>query len=107
MWWILSTGIRKFYVKFEAIPSYEITVGTTGTGSGTLDVTLNGKPVTELENGTFMAPRHSKVTVTATPHDAYSFLSAWNGEASDSLTYTIDDVTKAESVIAEFSPQSW
>ena len=97
-------GDAKVYVKFEAIPSYEITVGTTGTGSGTLDVTLNGKPVTELENGTFMAPRHSKVTVTATPHDAYSFLSAWNGEASDSLTYTIDDVTKAESVIAEFSP---
>ena len=97
-------GDAKVYVKFEAIPSYEIIVGTTGTGSGTLDVTLNGKPVTELENGTFMAPRHSKVTVTATPHDAYSFLSAWNGEASDSLTYTIDDVTKAESVIAEFSP---
>lgn len=97
-------GDAQVYVKFEAIPSYEITVGTTGTGSGTLEVTLNGKSVTDIKDGTFTAPRHSTVSVTAVPHDEYSFLSAWNGVASDSLTYTIEDVTRAESVIAEFSP---
>ncbi len=97
-------GDAQVYVKFEAIPSYEMTVGTTGTGSGTLEVTLNGKPVTDIKDGTFTAPRHSTVSVTAVPHDEYSFLSAWNGVASDSLTYTIEDVTRAESVIAEFSP---
>lgn len=97
-------GDSRVYVKFEEVPSYEITIGMEGTGKGSLAVTLNGSAVTDMEDGVLKAPRHSKVTVTAKPRDEYSFLSAWNGETAGSDTYTIQDVTKAEKIIAEFSP---
>lgn len=90
------------YVKFEKIPSYDITIGQDGKGEGSLKVFLNDKEV-NLNDGKISAPRHSKVSVTATPKNEYSLFTAWNGEASTSDTYTIEDVTESTSITATFS----
>lgn len=90
------------YVKFEKIPSYDITIGQNGKGEGSLKVFLNDKEV-NLNDGKISAPRHSKVSVTATPKNEYSLFTAWNGETSTSDIYTIEDVTEATSITATFS----
>ena len=38
-------GITNVYVKFEKIPSYDITVGTDGSGNGSLEVYVDGTKV--------------------------------------------------------------
>ena len=91
------------YVKFAEIPSYDITIGQAGTGEGSLKVFLNDQEVA-LVDGKISAPRHSKVSVTATPEDEYNLLTAWNGQPSTSDTYTIEDVTEATSITATFTP---
>lgn len=102
------------YVKFAAIPSYEIQVTGDGTGNGSLQVEVDGRTVqpagaAEQTNGVdgsgvYTVKRHSKVTVKAIPENEFSYLSAWNGETAQSDTFTIDDVTEKQTVTATFTP---
>lgn len=104
------------YVKFEKIPSYNITVDTDGTGSGSLEVFVDGKAVTPVNTGTeaddttagtdgtgiYSVKRHSKVEVKATPKNKFHKLGAWNGKKAESDTFIIEDVKGEASVTATF-----
>lgn len=90
------------YVKFVKIPLYTITVEKKGTGKGSLSAKVEDESV-EIQNGTIEAPYHSKVTITATPYDENSCVSAWNDKESSSDSYVIEDVTKDTVVTATFS----
>lgn len=111
--------VTNVYVKFEEIPSYDITVVKDGEGSGSLQVLVDGKTVRPEDSGegavtadgsgtegsgVYKVTRHSTVTVKATPENEYSYLKSWNGKDANSTTFTIDDVKENQEITATFAP---
>ena len=94
-----NTGV---YVRFEPIPSYDITVNVTGQGSVT--ATVNDEAATISENK-LTVKRHDKVARTASPASS-QYLTGWtldsNSQGNDSLTLTLSDVTDNHTVAANF-----
>ena len=90
------------YVAFEPIPTYDITLSTTGLGHVT--ATVNGTDA-DIADGKLTVSRHAKVVLTAVP-DANQYLTGWtlDGETkgNSSLSLTLDDVTKNHAVAADF-----
>ena len=80
------------YVAFEPIPTYDITLSTTGLGHVT--ATVNGKDA-KIADGKLTVSRHDNVVLTAVP-DANQYLTGWtlDGETkgNSSLSLTLDDV---------------
>ena len=91
------------YAAFEKIPTYDITVSSTGRGRVT--ATVNGTE-TAIENGTLTVNRHDNVVLTAVP-DADQYLTGWtlDGEnkGNDSMTLTLNDVTEEHTAAADFA----
>ena len=91
------------YVAFEPIPTYNITVDTTGRGHVT--ATVNGME-TEITDGKLTVIRHAKVVLTAVP-DENQYLTGWtlDGETkgNSSLSLTLDNVTEGHAVAANFA----
>lgn len=96
-------GDYAVYVKFIRIPEYTVGIKVNGTGVGTVKAFVNGKEVS-IADDKITAPRHSKITVQAAPYNKYNYLEKWNGAEAESLTYTIADLSKDETVTATFSP---
>lgn len=91
------------YAAFEKIPTYDITVSSTGRGRVT--ATVNGTE-TAIENGTLTVNRHDNVVLTAVP-DADQYLTGWtlDGEnkGNGSMTLTLNDVTEEHTAVADFA----
>ena len=91
------------YVAFEPIPTYDITLSTTGLGHVT--ATVNGKDA-KIADGKLTVSRHDNVVLTAVP-DANQYLTGWtlDGETkgNSSLSLTLDDVTEGHAVAADFA----
>ena len=91
------------YVKFDPIPTYDITVNVTGLG--TVTATVNGETA-EITNNKLTVTRHDNVVLTAAP-DAYQYLTGWTLDGADqgngSMTLTLTDVTEAHTVAAGFA----
>ena len=91
------------YVAFEPIPTYDITLSTTGLGHVT--ATVNGKN-TDITDGKLTVSRHDNVVLTAVP-DANQYLTGWTlddeTEGNSSLSLTLDDVTDGHTVKADFA----
>ena len=91
------------YVAFEPIPTYEITISTTGLGHVT--ATVNGKDA-KIADGKLTVSRHDNVVLTAVP-DTNQYLTGWtlDGETkgNSSLSLTLDDVTEGHAVKADFA----
>ena len=94
-----NTGV---YVRFEPIPSYNITVDVTGQGSVT--ATVNGEAAT-ISGNQLTVKRHDKVVLTASPA-ASQYLTSWTldgvSQGNGSLTLTLSDVTDNHTVAANF-----
>ena len=90
------------YVAFEPIPTYDITLNTTGLGHVT--ATVNGKDA-KIADGKLTVSRHANVVLTAVP-DANQYLTGWTlddePKGNSSLSLTLDDVTKDYAVAADF-----
>ena len=91
------------YVAFEPIPTYDITLSTTGLGHVT--ATVNGKN-TDITDGKLTVSRHDNVVLTAVP-DANQYLTGWTldgkTKGNSSLSLTLDDVTDGHTVKADFA----
>ncbi|MGE9972551.1 S-layer homology domain-containing protein [Candidatus Pseudoscillospira sp. SGI.172] len=91
------------YVKFDPIPTYDITVNVTGLGIVT--ATVNGETA-EITNNKLTVTRYDDVVLTAAP-DAYQYLTGWTLDGADqgnsSMTLTLTDVTEAHTVAADFA----
>ena len=91
------------YVAFEPIPTYEITISTTGFGHVT--ATVNGTE-TEITDGKLTVSRHANVVLTAVP-DANQYLTGWTLDTEDkgnsSLSLELNDVTTGHTVKADFA----
>lgn len=91
------------YVAFEPIPTYDITLSTTGLGH--ITATVNGKDA-KIADGKLTVSRHDNVVLTAVP-DANQYLTGWtlDGETkgNSSLSLTLDDVTEGHAVAADFA----
>ena len=91
------------YVAFEPIPTYDITLSTTGLGH--ITATVNGKDA-KIADGKLTVSRHDNVVLTAVP-DANQYLTSWtlDGETkgNSSLSLTLDDVTEGHAVAADFA----
>ncbi|MBQ2910884.1 MAG: S-layer homology domain-containing protein, partial [Clostridia bacterium] len=89
------------YVKFEPIPTYDITINVEGLG--TVTATVNGKAA-EITGGNLTVNRYDDVVLTAAP-DEYQYFAGWTvGETTDTnLTLTLNDVTADTSVKAAFA----
>ena len=91
------------YVAFEPIPTYDITLSTTGLGHVT--ATVNSKDA-KIADGKLTVSRHDNVVLTAVP-DANQYLTGWtlDGETkgNSSLSLTLDDVTEGHAVAADFA----
>ncbi|MBE6988357.1 MAG: S-layer homology domain-containing protein, partial [Ruminococcaceae bacterium] len=89
------------YVKFEPIPTYDITVNVEGLG--TVTATVNGKAA-EITGGKLTVNRYDDVVLTAAPGE-YQYFAGWTvGETTDTnLTLTLNAVTADTSVTATFA----
>lgn len=91
------------YVAFEPIPTYDMTLSTTGLGHVT--ATVNGTDA-DITDGKLTVSRHDNVVLTAVP-DANQYLTGWtlDGETkgNSSLSLTLDDVTEHHTVAADFA----
>lgn len=91
------------YVAFEPIPTYEITISTTGFGHVT--ATVNGTTA-DITDGKLTVSRHANVVLTAVPDDN-QYLTVWTLDTEDkgnsSLTLELNDVTKGHTVKADFA----
>ncbi|WP_270580001.1 Ig-like domain-containing protein [Butyricicoccus sp. OF27-2pH9A] len=91
------------YVAFEPIPTYDITISTTGFGHVTAAV--NGTE-TEITDGKLTVSRHANVVLTAVP-DEKQYLTGWTldteTKGNSSLSLTLDDVTDGHTVKADFA----
>ena len=91
------------YVAFEPIPTYEITLSTTGLGH--ITATVNGAKA-DIAGGKLTVSRHDNVVLTAVP-DANQYLTGWtlDGETkgNSSLSLTLDNVTEHHTVAADFA----
>lgn len=91
------------YVVFEPIPTYDITINTTGLGHVT--ATVNGKN-TDITDGKLTVSRHDNVVLTAVP-DENQYLTGWTldgkTKGNSSLSLTLDDVTDGHTVKADFA----
>lgn len=91
------------YVAFEPIPTYEITISTTGFGHVT--ATVNGTE-TEITDGKLTVSRHANVVLTAVPNEN-QYLTGWTLDTEDkgnsSLSLTLDNVTEGHAVAADFA----
>ena len=91
------------YVAFEPIPTYDITISTTGFGHVTAAV--NGTE-TEITDGKLTVSRHANVVLTAVP-DENQYLTGWTLDTEDkgnsSLSLTLDNVTEGHAVAADFA----
>ena len=90
------------YIAFEPIPTYEITINTTGLGHVT--ATVNDTE-TEIADGKLTVSRYADVVLTAVP-DANQYLTGWTldgtAKSNSSLSLTLDDVTTNHTVAADF-----
>jgi len=97
------TDAANVYVEFEPIPTYEITISTTGLGHVT--ATVNSTDAT-IADGKLTVNRHANVVLTAVP-DENQYLTGWtlDGEAkgNSSLKLTLNDVTEPHAVAADFA----
>ena len=97
------TNAADVYVAFEPIPTYDITVNTTGRGHVT--ATINNKSV-EITGSKLTVSRHANVVLTAVP-DANQYLTGWmldnQGKGNSSLSLTLDNVTDGHAVKADFA----
>ena len=97
------TDAANVYVEFEKIPTYEITISTTGLGHVT--ATVNGTDAT-IADGKLTVNRHANVVLTAVP-DENQYLTGWtlDGETkgNSSLDLTLNDVTEPHAVAADFA----
>ena len=91
------------YVAFEPIPTYDITLSTTGLGHVT--ATVNGKN-TDITDGKLTVSRHDNVVLTAVP-DANQYLTGWTlddeTKGNSNLSLTLDNVTEGHAVAADFA----
>lgn len=91
------------YVAFEPIPTYDITLSTTGLGH--ITATVNGKDA-KIADGKLTVSRHDNVVLTAVP-DANQYLTGWTLDSetkgNSSLSLTLDDVTEGHAVAADFA----
>ena len=91
------------YVAFEPIPTYDITISTTGLGHVT--ATVNGTDA-DITNGKLTVSRHADVVLTAVPNDN-QHLTGWTldgkTKGNSSLSLTLDDVTDGHTVKADFA----
>lgn len=91
------------YVAFEPIPTYDITLSTTGLGHVT--ATVNSKDA-KIADGKLTVSRHDNVVLTAVP-DANQYLTGWTldgkTKGNSSLSLTLDDVTEGHAVAADFA----
>ena len=96
------TSAANVYVAFEPIPTYEITISTTGLGHVT--ATVNGTDA-DIADGKLTVSRHDNVVLTAVPNDN-QYLTGWKLDGTDkgnsSLSLTLNDVTKNHAVAADF-----
>ena len=97
------TAEANVYVAFEKIPTYEITVTTTGLGHVTakvnhVDAEITGEKLT--------VNHHDNVVFTAVP-DTKQNLTNWtldgDNKGNSSMTLTLDDVTNTHDVTANFA----
>lgn len=90
------------YVAFEPIPTYDITISTTGLGHVT--ATVNGTDA-DITNGKLTVSRHADVVLTAVPNDN-QYLTGWTlddeTKGNSSLSLTLDNVTGGHTVAADF-----
>ena len=97
------TNAANVYVAFEPIPTYEITINTTGLGHVT--ATVNGKDA-DIADGKLTVSRHANVVLTAVPNDN-QYLTGWTLDGTDkgnsSLSLTLNDVTEPHAVKADFA----
>ena len=97
------TDEATLYVAFEPIPTYEITISTTGFGHVT--ATVNGTTA-DITDGKLTVSRHANVVLTAVPDDN-QYLTVWTLDTEDkgnsSLTLELNDVTKGHTVKADFA----
>lgn len=91
------------YVAFEPIPTYEITISTTGLGHVT--ATVNGTAA-DITDGKLTVSRHANVVLTAVPNEN-QYLTGWTLDTEDkgnsSLSLELNDVTKGHIVKAAFA----
>ena len=91
------------YVAFEPIPTYDITLNTTGLGH--ITATVNGKN-TDITDGKLTVSRHAKVVLTAVPNEN-QYLTGWTLDTEDkgnsSLSLELNNVTKGHTVKADFA----
>jgi len=84
------TESKEYTAIFEALTQFTVTTGTTGSGSGSVEVKVNG----EVSDGPYY--EGDKVTITATP-DAGSYFAGWieYPELGDTLEFDSlnEDVT--------------
>lgn len=93
-------------VVFEKIPSYDITIETSGIGEGTVTAFVNNVEATITE-GKITVKNHDKVKLIASPKDEYN-TGKWSiSNASDydisNITLSLNDVTSDVSVEASFN----
>lgn len=97
------TAEANVYVAFEKIPTYEITVTTTGLGHVTAKV---NHVDAEITGGKLTVNHHDNVVFTAVP-DTKQNLTNWtldgDNKGNSSMTLTLDDVTNTHDVTANFA----
>ena len=91
------------YVAFEPIPTYEITISTTGLGHITAKV---NDTEAKIADGKLTVSRHANVVLTAVP-DEHQYLTGWTiddeTKGNSSLSLTLNDVTESHAVAADFA----
>lgn len=96
------TAEANVYVAFEKIPTYEITVTTTGLGHVTAKV---NHVDAEITGGKLTVNHHDNVVFTAVP-DTKQNLTNWtldgDNKGNSSMTLTLNDVTAMHTVTANF-----
>ena len=97
------TAEANVYVAFEKIPTYEITVTTTGLGHVTAKV---NHVDAEITGGKLTVNHHDNVVFTAVP-DTKQNLTNWtldgDNKGNSSMTLTLNDVTAMHTVTANFA----
>jgi hypothetical protein len=96
-------------VEFEEVASYTITIGTSGTGYGSVTAELEGSDSTDKASSMTVL-RHGTVTLTAMRYDTSNAFDGWTvtGEdctpTYDGIVLTLSDVTGDVTIDASFKP---
>ncbi len=100
---VSMTAARNVTATFSTLPSYTLTVTSAGTGTGTVNATVGGSPVSLNCSGSTCSTSlisGTSVTLTASPNGTASF-GGWSGDCSGATCSV--SMTAARSVTATFT----